>query len=71
MAFVHARYDVPAGYNLWNASTYRMRLFDVGQSSALAMESEALAAIASVRVSCILSFYILYSISSTDIEYAW
>ena len=40
------RYDAPAGFDLWNATSFRMRLFDVGQSSALAAECEALASIA-------------------------
>lgn len=40
------RYDAPPGYDLWNATSYRMRLYDVGQSSSIAAEAEALARIA-------------------------
>lgn len=39
-------YDAPTGYELWDPVAYRMRLFDVGQSSAIAAECEALAIIA-------------------------
>jgi len=41
-------YDAPPGYQLWNATTHRMNLFDVGQTAAIAAECEALAEIADV-----------------------
>ncbi len=40
------RYDAPDGYNLWNETTFRMRLWDVGQSAAVAAEAEAMAQLA-------------------------
>lgn len=40
------RYDVPGDYPLWNSSLELMQLYDVGQSSAVVWECEALAAIA-------------------------
>jgi len=42
-------YDAPdPTYSLWNQSTYRMRLYDVGQSAAIVAECESLAAIADI-----------------------
>ena len=41
-------YDAPDGYSLWNSTSHRMRLYDVGQSSALVAECEALAEIATM-----------------------
>jgi hypothetical protein len=39
-------YDSPAGYNIWNATTHRMRVYDIGQSAAVVAECEALSIIA-------------------------
>ena len=39
-------YDPPDGYSIWNATTHRMNIYDVGQSAATAAEAEALGAIA-------------------------
>lgn len=41
-------YDPPVNYSLWDSETKRMRLYDVGQSAAVAFEAEALAEIANV-----------------------
>jgi hypothetical protein len=34
-------YDAPPGYQLWNASTHRMELYDVGQTAAIVAECRA------------------------------
>ena len=40
-------YDTPtAGYPLWNSTTHKMQLYDVGQTAAMAAEAEALAVLA-------------------------
>ena len=42
-------YDAPdTEYEMFNATTYRMRLYDVGQSAAVVAECEALASIATI-----------------------
>ena len=42
-------YDDPGGgYSLWNSTTLRMQLYDIGQTAAIVAECESLAEIADI-----------------------